>query len=89
MTSNAVICRFGFLSCPMLIIPGKLPVNGLIISTVSSFHRVDVYSLPLCPMESLNTFESEMEADGQGHYSLFPALDSISSLSGTAETLER
>ncbi|CAK6967338.1 transforming growth factor beta regulator 1 isoform X1 [Scomber scombrus] len=39
-------------------------------------------------MESLNTFESEMEADGQGSYSLFPALDSIASLSGTAETLE-
>lgn len=39
-------------------------------------------------MESLNTFESEMEADGQGSYSLFPALDSISSLSGTPETLE-
>nr|XP_019950837.1 PREDICTED: transforming growth factor beta regulator 1 isoform X1 [Paralichthys olivaceus]XP_019950838.1 PREDICTED: transforming growth factor beta regulator 1 isoform X1 [Paralichthys olivaceus]XP_019950839.1 PREDICTED: transforming growth factor beta regulator 1 isoform X1 [Paralichthys olivaceus] len=39
-------------------------------------------------MESLNTFESEMEADGQGNYSLFPALDSIASLSGTAETLE-
>uniref|UniRef100_UPI003AAA3FBE transforming growth factor beta regulator 1 n=1 Tax=Centroberyx gerrardi TaxID=166262 RepID=UPI003AAA3FBE len=42
----------------------------------------------LSPMESLNTFESEMEADGQGNYSLFPALDSIASLSGTSETLE-
>lgn len=40
-------------------------------------------------MESLNTFESEMEPDGQGSYSLFPALDSIASLSGTAEALER
>lgn len=40
-------------------------------------------------MESLNSFESEMEADGQGNYSLFPALDSIASLSGAAETLER
>jgi len=40
-------------------------------------------------MDSLNTFESEMEADGQGNYSLFPALDSIASLSGTAEALER
>ncbi|XP_059186868.1 transforming growth factor beta regulator 1 isoform X2 [Centropristis striata] len=39
-------------------------------------------------MDSLNSFESEMEADGQGNYSLFPALDSIASLSGTAETLE-
>lgn len=41
------------------------------------------------PMESLNTFESEMEADGQANYSLFPALDNIASLSGTAESLER
>jgi len=40
-------------------------------------------------MESLNTFESEMEPDGQGNYSLFPALDNIASLSGNAETLER
>ncbi|CAL8360888.1 unnamed protein product [Merluccius merluccius] len=40
-------------------------------------------------MESLNTFESEMETDGQGgHYSLFPALDNIATLSGTSETLE-
>ncbi|XP_026230220.1 transforming growth factor beta regulator 1 [Anabas testudineus] len=39
-------------------------------------------------MESLNTFESEMEADGQGNYSLFPALDSIASLSSASETLE-
>lgn len=53
------------------------------IVNVSSLYR------PLSPMESLNTFESEMEADGQGNYSLFPALDSIASLSGTAETLER
>ncbi|XP_061137716.1 transforming growth factor beta regulator 1 [Syngnathus typhle] len=39
-------------------------------------------------MESLNTFESEMEPDGQGSYSLFPSLDSIAGLSGTADTLE-
>ncbi|XP_077397868.1 uncharacterized protein LOC144033558 [Festucalex cinctus] len=39
-------------------------------------------------MESLNTFESEMEADGQGNYSLFPSLDSIAGLAGTADTLE-
>ncbi|XP_056467822.1 transforming growth factor beta regulator 1 isoform X2 [Gadus chalcogrammus] len=42
----------------------------------------------LSPMESLNTFESEMETDGQGHYSLFPALDHIATLSGASETLE-
>lgn len=40
-------------------------------------------------MDSLNAFEAEMEADGQGSYSLFPTLDNIASLSGTAETLER
>lgn len=39
-------------------------------------------------MDSLNSFESEMESDGQGNYSLFPGLDSIASLSGAAETLE-
>ncbi|TRY88461.1 hypothetical protein DNTS_018886 [Danionella cerebrum] len=38
-------------------------------------------------MDSLN-FESEMEADGQGSYSLFPALDNVSSLTGTAESLD-
>lgn len=38
-------------------------------------------------MDSL-TFESEMEADGQGSYSLFPALDSMSSLTGAAEGLD-
>lgn len=40
-------------------------------------------------MESLDAFESDMEADGQGSYSLFPALDSIANLSGTPETLDR
>ncbi|XP_026865902.2 transforming growth factor beta regulator 1 isoform X1 [Electrophorus electricus] len=42
-------------------------------------------------MDSLNTlsnFESEMESDGQGSYSLFPALDNMTGLSGTSETLE-
>ncbi|XP_077050716.1 transforming growth factor beta regulator 1 isoform X2 [Siphateles boraxobius] len=38
-------------------------------------------------MDSLN-FESEMEADGQGSYSLFPALDSMNSLTGAAESLD-
>lgn len=39
-------------------------------------------------MESLNSFESGMESNGQGSYSLFPGLDSIPGLSATAETLE-
>ncbi|XP_051513091.1 transforming growth factor beta regulator 1 isoform X1 [Myxocyprinus asiaticus] len=38
-------------------------------------------------MDSLN-FESEMEADGQGNYSLFPALDSMTSLTGATESLD-
>lgn len=47
---------------------------------------------PLSPMDPLNTlsnFESEMEPDGQGNYSLFPALDNMASLAGAAEALER
>ncbi|XP_058244564.1 transforming growth factor beta regulator 1 isoform X1 [Hemibagrus wyckioides] len=40
------------------------------------------------PLNSLSNFESEMESDGQGSYSLFPALDNISSLAGAPETLE-
>ncbi|KAK6296053.1 hypothetical protein J4Q44_G00337660 [Coregonus suidteri] len=46
---------------------------------------------PLSPMDPLNTlsnFESEMEPDGQGNYSLFPALDNMASLGGAAEALE-
>ncbi|RVE64544.1 hypothetical protein OJAV_G00126850 [Oryzias javanicus] len=54
---------------------------------VGSKHKQDE-GLSLSFMESLNTFESEMETDGQGSYSLFPALESIASLSGAAETLE-
>ncbi|KAB5574721.1 hypothetical protein PHYPO_G00212290 [Pangasianodon hypophthalmus] len=48
-------------------------------------------TVSLAVMDSLNSlsnFESEMESDGQGSYSLFPALDNISSLAGAAETLE-
>ena len=48
---------------------------------------VNVFSFQ-APMESLDAFESEMEADGQGNYSLFPALDSIA-MSATPETLDR
>ncbi|XP_034148529.1 transforming growth factor beta regulator 1 isoform X3 [Esox lucius] len=46
---------------------------------------------PLSPMDPLNTlsnFESEMEPDGQGNYSLFPALDNMASLAGATEVLE-
>ncbi|XP_072347974.1 transforming growth factor beta regulator 1 isoform X2 [Scyliorhinus torazame] len=39
-------------------------------------------------MNSLSNFESEMDHDGQGNYSLFPALDNVTILSGTSEALE-
>lgn len=45
----------------------------------------------LLTMDHLNTlsnFESEMESDGQGSYSLFPALDSMTGLSAASEALE-
>lgn len=41
------------------------------------------------PLNTLSNFESEMEPDGQGNYSLFPALDNMASLAGAAEALER
>ncbi|XP_062860953.1 transforming growth factor beta regulator 1 isoform X2 [Trichomycterus rosablanca] len=40
------------------------------------------------PLNSLSNFESEMETDGQGTYSLFPALDNMTSLAAASETLE-
>ncbi|XP_076850639.1 transforming growth factor beta regulator 1 [Brachyhypopomus gauderio] len=40
------------------------------------------------PLNTLSNFESEMESDGQGSYSLFPALDNMTSLSAASETLE-
>ncbi|XP_043120684.1 transforming growth factor beta regulator 1 isoform X2 [Puntigrus tetrazona] len=48
---------------------------------------IDLQTTDRTAMDSLN-FESEMEADGQGSYSLFPALDSMSSLTGAAESLD-
>ncbi|KAG9273341.1 transforming growth factor beta regulator 1 isoform X1 [Astyanax mexicanus] len=40
------------------------------------------------PLNTLSNFESEMESDGQGSYSLFPALDSMTGLSAASEALE-
>lgn len=40
------------------------------------------------PLNTLSNFDTEMEPDGQGNYSLFPALDNIASLSGASESLE-
>ncbi|XP_043936785.1 transforming growth factor beta regulator 1 isoform X2 [Protopterus annectens] len=39
-------------------------------------------------MSSLPNFEFEMDNDGQGNYSLFPALDSVTSLSAATDALE-
>ncbi|XP_046891744.1 transforming growth factor beta regulator 1 isoform X2 [Hypomesus transpacificus] len=54
----------------------------------SSNQTTDTPLSPMDPLNTLSNFESEMEPDGQGNYSLFPALDSMASLSGTSETLE-
>ncbi|KAM6946460.1 transforming growth factor beta regulator 1 [Aplochiton taeniatus] len=43
---------------------------------------------PMDPLNTLSNFESEMEPDVQGNYSLFPALDNMANLSGNSETLE-
>ncbi|KAG5269450.1 hypothetical protein AALO_G00202180 [Alosa alosa] len=40
------------------------------------------------PLNTLSNFESEMEPDSQSSYSLFPALDSMTGLVGTTDTLE-
>ncbi|XP_031429526.1 transforming growth factor beta regulator 1 isoform X2 [Clupea harengus] len=40
------------------------------------------------PLTTLSNFESEMEPDSQSSYSLFPALDSMTGLVGTSDTLE-
>ncbi|CAB1348042.1 unnamed protein product, partial [Coregonus sp. 'balchen'] len=56
-----------------------------------SMSRNQTTGTPLSSMDPLNTlsnFESEMEPDRQGNYSLFPALDNMASLAGTAEALE-
>nr|XP_057936493.1 transforming growth factor beta regulator 1 [Doryrhamphus excisus] len=75
------------------LITRDFPHTGSKVDAVFENYDFKLY-LPSCtqgaslsPMESLNTFESEMEADGQGNYSLFPALD-IAGLSGTADNLE-
>lgn len=39
-------------------------------------------------LNALSNFESEMEPDSQSSYSLFPALDSMTGLVGTSDTLE-
>ncbi|XP_072138490.1 transforming growth factor beta regulator 1 isoform X3 [Mobula birostris] len=39
-------------------------------------------------MNSLSNFESEMDHDGQGNYSLFPALDNVTILPANSEALE-
>ncbi|KAJ7995446.1 hypothetical protein DPEC_G00244650 [Dallia pectoralis] len=72
-------------------IHGKEKVRARMDRTGPSTSTNQTTGTPLSPMDPLNTlsnFESEMEPDGQGNYSLFPALDNMASLAGAAEVLE-
>ncbi|XP_041733952.2 transforming growth factor beta regulator 1 isoform X2 [Coregonus clupeaformis] len=72
-------------------IHGKEQARARIDRNGPSTSRNQTTGTPLSPMDPLNTlsnFESEMEPDGQGNYSLFPALDNMASLGGAAEALE-
>ncbi|XP_078055901.1 transforming growth factor beta regulator 1 isoform X2 [Mustelus asterias] len=65
---------------------GHKPPILLPVSTSS--HSPETSLSPIDTMNSLSNFESEMDHDGQGNYSLFPALDNVTILSGTSEALE-
>uniref|UniRef100_A0A3B3SMX1 Transforming growth factor beta regulator 1 n=1 Tax=Paramormyrops kingsleyae TaxID=1676925 RepID=A0A3B3SMX1_9TELE len=72
-------------------IHGKEPPRPRIDRAETPASSSQTPSAPLSPMDPLNTlsnFDTEMEPDGQGNYSLFPALDNIASLSGASESLE-
>ncbi|KAL0973316.1 hypothetical protein UPYG_G00201860 [Umbra pygmaea] len=72
-------------------IHGKEKSRARMERSVPSMSSTQTTRTPLSPMDPLNTmsnFESEMEPDGQGNYSLFPALDNMASLAGAAEVLE-
>lgn len=49
---------------------------------------LELVVLTSCTMSSLPNFEFEMDNDGQGNYSLFPALDNVTSLPVATDTLE-
>ncbi|XP_078386663.1 transforming growth factor beta regulator 1 isoform X4 [Cetorhinus maximus] len=65
---------------------GHKPPILLPVSTSS--HSPETSLSPIDTMNSLSNFESEIDHDGQGNYSLFPALDNVTILSGTSEALE-
>ncbi|GCC25456.1 hypothetical protein chiPu_0003866 [Chiloscyllium punctatum] len=54
----------------------------------TSNHSPETSLSPIDTLNSLSNFEAEMDHDGQGTYSLFPALDNVTILSGTSEALE-
>ncbi|XP_064424774.1 transforming growth factor beta regulator 1 isoform X2 [Latimeria chalumnae] len=54
----------------------------------SNSHSLNTPLSPIDTMSSLSNFEAEIDNDGQGSYSLFPALDNVTSLSVTSDTLE-
>ncbi|XP_059496392.1 transforming growth factor beta regulator 1 isoform X4 [Stegostoma tigrinum] len=65
---------------------GHKPPILLPVST--SNHSPETSLSPIDTLNSLSNFEAEMDHDGQGTYSLFPALDNVTILSGTSEALE-
>ncbi|XP_072347975.1 transforming growth factor beta regulator 1 isoform X3 [Scyliorhinus torazame] len=60
----------------------------ILLPVSASSHSPETSLSPIDTMNSLSNFESEMDHDGQGNYSLFPALDNVTILSGTSEALE-
>ncbi|XP_059802202.1 transforming growth factor beta regulator 1 isoform X4 [Hypanus sabinus] len=54
----------------------------------TSNHSPETSLSPIDTMNSLSNFESEMDHDGQGNYSLFPALDNVTILPANSEALE-
>ncbi|XP_069741952.1 transforming growth factor beta regulator 1 isoform X3 [Narcine bancroftii] len=82
---------------PVVSVPvGRRPLAGLASAAAArlprtqstSSHSPETSLSPIDTMNSLSNFESEMDHDGQGSYSLFPALDNVTILPATSEALE-
>ncbi|XP_069741951.1 transforming growth factor beta regulator 1 isoform X2 [Narcine bancroftii] len=61
---------------------------AVLLPVSTSSHSPETSLSPIDTMNSLSNFESEMDHDGQGSYSLFPALDNVTILPATSEALE-
>lgn len=61
---------------------------AVLLPVSASSHSPETSLSPIDTMNSLSNFESEMDHDGQGNYSLFPALDNVTILPATSEALE-